>query len=80
MVMNLSNSAVKARLWRVRLQLREHLNKYFNKQANSARAQAVPLNSRTGHILGLAAECLHCSLSGSPSGASAKSPQASPLQ
>ena len=80
MVMNLSSSAVKARLWRVRLQLRERLNKYFNKQAHSARAQAVPLNSRTGHILGLAAECLHCSLSGSPSGASAKSPQASPLQ
>jgi RNA polymerase sigma-70 factor (ECF subfamily) len=28
---NLSSSAVKARLWRVRLQLRERLNKYFNK-------------------------------------------------
>jgi RNA polymerase sigma-70 factor (ECF subfamily) len=80
MAMNLSSSAVKARLWRVRLQLRERLNKYFNKHAHSAPAQAVPLNSRTGRILGLVAECLHYPLSGSPSGASAKSPQASPLQ
>jgi RNA polymerase sigma-70 factor (ECF subfamily) len=81
MAMNLSSSAVKARLWSVRLQLRERLNKYFNKQAHSApRAQAVPLNSQTGRILGLVAECLHYPLSGSMSGASAKSPQASPLQ
>jgi RNA polymerase sigma-70 factor, ECF subfamily len=80
MAMNLSSSAVKARLWRVRLQLRERLNKYFNKQAHSARAQAVPLNSRTGRILGMVAECLHYPFSGSSSGASAKSPQASPPQ
>jgi RNA polymerase sigma-70 factor, ECF subfamily len=80
MAMNLSSSAVKARLWRVRLQLRERLNKYFNKHAHSARAQAVPLNSRTGRILGLVAECLHYPRCGSPFGASAKSPQASPLQ
>ena len=78
--MNLSSSAVKARLWRVRLQLRERLNRYFNKHAHSARAQAVPLNSRTGRILGLVAECLHYSLSRPPSGASAKSTQAIPLQ
>lgn len=56
---NLSISAVKARLWRVRLQLREHLNKYFNKSADSSRARLVPLNIRTGQILGLVAECLH---------------------
>lgn len=31
-VLNLSHAAVKARLWRARLQLRERLNKYFNKQ------------------------------------------------
>ena len=80
MAMNLSSSAVKARLWRVRLQLRERLNKYFNKQAPSARPQAVPLNNRTGRILGLVAESLHYPFSGSPSCASAKSPQVSPLQ
>jgi RNA polymerase sigma-70 factor, ECF subfamily len=34
-VLNLSRAAVKARLWRARLQLREHLNKYFNKHAQS---------------------------------------------
>ena len=37
LAMNLSISAVKARLWRVRLQLRERLNKYFRKRTNSAR-------------------------------------------
>jgi RNA polymerase sigma-70 factor, ECF subfamily len=40
-VLNLSHAAVKARLWRVRLQLRERLNKYFSKQAESARAELV---------------------------------------
>jgi RNA polymerase sigma-70 factor (ECF subfamily) len=37
-VLNISHTAVKARLWRSRLQLRERLNKYFGKQENSARA------------------------------------------
>ncbi len=40
-VLNLSHAAVKARLWRVRLQLRERLNKYFTKETTSARAQLV---------------------------------------
>ena len=57
-VMNLSPTAVKARLWRSRLQLREHLNKYFGKQADSDSVQLVPMNRRTGGILGLIAECL----------------------
>jgi RNA polymerase sigma-70 factor, ECF subfamily len=34
-VLNLSRATVKARLWRARLQLREWLNKYFNKSAKS---------------------------------------------
>jgi RNA polymerase sigma-70 factor, ECF subfamily len=34
-VLNLSRAAVKARLWRARLQLRERLNKYFNKHTQS---------------------------------------------
>jgi RNA polymerase sigma-70 factor (ECF subfamily) len=37
-VLNISHTAVKARLWRSRLQLRESLNKYFSKQEKSARA------------------------------------------
>jgi len=40
-VLNLSRAAVKARLWRVRLQLRELLNKYFSKQTDFARAELL---------------------------------------
>ena len=55
-VLNLSHAAVKARLWRARLQLREGLNKYFSKETTSAQAQLVPLGSRTGRLFGLVAE------------------------
>jgi RNA polymerase sigma-70 factor, ECF subfamily len=41
-VLDVSHTAVKARLWRARLQLREGLNKYFSKQPRSARAQLFP--------------------------------------
>ena len=37
--LNLSYSAVKARLWRGRLQLRERLNKYFRKETESAQLE-----------------------------------------
>jgi RNA polymerase sigma-70 factor (ECF subfamily) len=40
-VMNLSQSAVKSRLWRARLQLRERLNKYFGKSAESTRVDST---------------------------------------
>ena len=40
-VMNLSQSAVKSRLWRALLQLRERLNKYFGKQAEPAGAEST---------------------------------------
>jgi RNA polymerase sigma-70 factor (ECF subfamily) len=43
--MNLSNSAVKARLWRVRFQLRERLNQYFTKQTESAQQSHICTNS-----------------------------------
>jgi RNA polymerase sigma-70 factor (ECF subfamily) len=78
-VLNLSQTAVKARLWRVRLQLRERLNKYFGKQADSARTQSVPLNRRTGRILSLFAECLDQSMSQTCSIRVAKSPHAPPI-
>jgi RNA polymerase sigma-70 factor, ECF subfamily len=39
--LNLSRSAVKSRLWRARLQLRELLNKYFSKQAEPARVEST---------------------------------------
>ena len=41
-VLNLSHSAVKARLWRGRLQLRECLNRYFRKEEESAPAGLNP--------------------------------------
>jgi RNA polymerase sigma-70 factor, ECF subfamily len=78
-VLNLSQTAVKARLWRVRLQLRERLNKYFGKQRESARTEFVPVNRRTGRILGLFAECLDHSISQTCSVSFAKSPHAPPL-
>ena len=49
-VLNLSHTAVKARLWRARLQLRERLNKYFGKQTTSRRLESVPSGRRTGRI------------------------------
>ncbi len=61
-VLNLSQAAVKARLWRVRLQLREKLNKYFSQQTPSSREQFHRLGSRTGRIVGLIADCLSCTL------------------
>jgi RNA polymerase sigma-70 factor (ECF subfamily) len=40
-VLNLSHTAVKARLWRGRLRLRERLNKYFGEPTKSAQAVQV---------------------------------------
>jgi RNA polymerase sigma-70 factor, ECF subfamily len=60
--LNLSHTAVKVRLWRVRLQLRERLNRYFSKQTESARAQFVPSGRQTGRAFGLFAECLNQSI------------------
>jgi RNA polymerase sigma-70 factor, ECF subfamily len=41
--LNLSRSAVKSRLWRARLQLRERLNKYFGKSAEPAQVESALL-------------------------------------
>lgn|SRR5262249_42387299 len=54
-VMGLSQSAVKARLWRARLQLRERLNKYFSKHNAPAR---VELDSKQLNFSRLLANCL----------------------
>ena len=40
-VLNLSQSAVKSRLWRARLQLRERLTKYFGKSAESTQVEST---------------------------------------
>jgi RNA polymerase sigma-70 factor (ECF subfamily) len=57
-VLNVSQTAVKARLLRARLQLRESLSKYFSKQTHLARVQLFSSGRRTGRMLGLLAECL----------------------
>lgn len=62
-VLNVSETAVKARLWRARLQLRESLTKYFSKRAHPARAQLFPSGRKTGRLLSLFAECLRDSIS-----------------
>jgi hypothetical protein len=66
-VLNVSETAVKARLWRARLQLRESLTKYFSKRPHPAQAQLFPSGRQTGRILGLFAECLRDSRSRSHS-------------
>src|SRR5580658_4689666 len=62
-VLNVSQTAVKARLLRARLQLREGLTKYFSRQTQATRKQLFPSRRQTGRILGLFAECLRDSIS-----------------
>jgi RNA polymerase sigma-70 factor, ECF subfamily len=61
-VLSVSESAVKARLWRARLQLRERLTKYFSMQTRAARKQLFPSGKQTGRILGFFADCLRNSM------------------
>jgi RNA polymerase sigma-70 factor, ECF subfamily len=62
-VLSLSQAAVKARLWRARLLLRECLTKYFGEQEQCSRVDLIPLGRRTGRILGFVANCLDKSIS-----------------
>jgi hypothetical protein len=66
-VLNVSQTAVKARLLRARLRLRESLTKYFCKQTHLARAQLFPSGRQTGQILGVFAECLRNAMDRTPS-------------
>jgi RNA polymerase sigma-70 factor (ECF subfamily) len=61
-VLNLSQSAVKARLWRVRLRLRERLNRYFEERTPFAPEESAPTSRVTQKIIGLFAECLRDSI------------------
>jgi len=61
-VLNLKQTTVKARLWRARLQLRERLNKYFAKQTDFRRAEAVSLARRAGQLMGMFTEWLDHSM------------------
>jgi RNA polymerase sigma-70 factor, ECF subfamily len=46
-VLDVTHTAVKARLWRGRLQLRESLNKHFRKQTESTRAESSSCKTLT---------------------------------
>jgi RNA polymerase sigma-70 factor (ECF subfamily) len=61
-VLDLSQAAVKARLWRVRLHLRERLTRHFDEQPSSAPDELAPTSRVTGNIIGLFAECLRDSI------------------
>jgi len=60
--LNLSQAAVKARLWRVRLHLRERLNRYFDERSPVAPEKPAPTSRVTKKIIGLFAECLRDSI------------------
>jgi RNA polymerase sigma-70 factor, ECF subfamily len=61
-VLNVSQTAVKARLLRARLQLRDGLTKYFSNQAQLSRERLFPSGRRAGRFLGLFADCLRTAM------------------
>jgi RNA polymerase sigma-70 factor, ECF subfamily len=61
-VLRVSQAAVKARLWRVRLELRDRLNKYLSERTESLRPRLLPREAGTQRIIGLFAECLRNSI------------------
>jgi RNA polymerase sigma-70 factor, ECF subfamily len=60
--LNLSQAAVKARLWRVRLHLRERLNRYFAERTTLTPEELDSTSRVTRNIIGLFAECLRDSI------------------
>jgi len=76
-VLNLSHAAVKARLWRVRMQLRQGLNKFFSMRPESAAAGPICAGKPKKGLLGIVAECLDYSISRVGSMNAAKSSHAS---
>jgi RNA polymerase sigma-70 factor (ECF subfamily) len=77
-VLDLSQTAVKARLWRARLQLRECLNKYFGKQTTCGCPKSVPLDKRRARIPGTPIETQTPSTSQARSTHCAETPHPSP--
>jgi RNA polymerase sigma-70 factor (ECF subfamily) len=61
-VLNLSQAAVKARQWRVRLHLRDRLNRYFDARTCLAPEELAPKSWVAKKIIGLFAECLRDSI------------------
>jgi hypothetical protein len=61
-VLNLSQAAVNARVWRVRLHLRERLNRYFYERTSLAPEELAPTSRVTKRIIGRCAERLRNSI------------------
>jgi RNA polymerase sigma-70 factor, ECF subfamily len=61
-VLSVSQEAVKARLWRVRLQLRERLSRRLSARAGFSQNNGSRRDLKTHRISGLFAECLHYSI------------------
>jgi len=61
--LSVSQEAVKARLWRVRLQLRDRLNRRLRERAGLNRTKMSRRDSRTQGIISHFAECLRDSIS-----------------
>jgi RNA polymerase sigma-70 factor, ECF subfamily len=61
-VLNLSQAAVKARLWRVRIHLRDRLNRYIDEPTSLAPEELAPTSRVTKKIICLFAECLRDSI------------------
>ena len=60
--LNLSQAAVKARLWRVRLHLRVRINRFFDERTALASEGFAPTNRTTKRIIGLVADFLRDSI------------------
>src|SRR5258708_10520324 len=61
-LLNLTQQAVKARLWRVRSHLRARLTKHLDERVTVAPAELAPTGRVTPRIVGLCAECLRDSI------------------
>lgn len=61
-LLNLSQEAVKARLWRVRSHLRERITKHIDEQNTSGPEELAEAGRVTKKIIGLCADCLRDSM------------------
>ncbi len=61
-LLDLSQEAVKARLWRVRSQLRERITKHFDERSTLAPDELAQAGRVTKTIIGMCADCLRDSI------------------
>jgi predicted transcriptional regulator len=61
-LLNLSQEAVKARLWRVRSHLRERITEHFDERSTLGPVELAQAGMVTKKIIGLCADCLSGSI------------------